>query len=61
MSYRITTSDHKLVLICYLGTYFIVKYTQKRIVITKMNDRRGVNFKNYLFFCSKITIIDKIL
>ena len=26
-----------------------------------MNDRRGAHFKNYLYFCSKITIIDKIL
>lgn len=51
----------KLVLICYLGTYFLVKYTYKRIVITKMNDRHGFHFKNYLYFCSRITIIDKIL
>ena len=61
MSYRITTSEHKLVLICYLGIYFIVKYAQKRIVITEMNDKCGIHFKNYLYFCSKITILDKIL
>ena len=60
MSYRITTSEHKLVLICYLGIYFIVKYILKRIAITEMNDKCGVYFKNYLYFCSKVTIIDKI-
>ena len=26
-----------------------------------MNGKCGIRFKNYLYFCSKITIIDKIL
>lgn len=30
-------------------------------MITEMNGKCGIHFKNYLYFCSKITIIDKIL
>lgn len=47
--------------ICYPNIYFIVKYVQNRIVITKIRDRYAVFTKYYLYFCSKITIIDKIL
>lgn len=60
-SYRITTSERKLVLICYLNIYYIVKYMQKRIAITETNGKRSICFKYYLFICKIITITDKIL
>ena len=30
-------------------------------MITEVNDKCSSIFKNYLYFCSKITLIDKIL
>ena len=47
-SYRITTSERKLVLICYLNIHYMVKYMQKRIAITETNGKYSICFKYYL-------------